>query len=666
MAEPSRRPEESRDDRDGSFVEVVAPTPAPRPPLVSRVDGEFNRTGGFRLRVGVLGLLATTLLAILGLRLGLLQLVQQSRFQRLAEQQATRIVSLPARRGSIVDARGRLLAGTQPALGIAVDPEALGTIGARGRWHADAAGATVLGRLARLAGTSRATLVERIGRSVLRHPYADAVVLPRVAPDIAFYLDERRMRFPGIRPVGVPERTYPWRSVGSAFLGLLGEIGPSQLGRPSYRGYEEGEIIGRSGIEARYDRLLRGGLVTKAVRVDAAGREIGAALTMHAPRPPRTLRLTVDLALQRAAENAIAHGIRLAHRAGHEDAAAGAAVVMDARTGAIYALASSPRFDVQRAARDPRYLARLLSPRNRSRPLLDRAVQGVYPAGSTFKPIVAAAALDAGVLHPGSRLFCSGSFQVGDTVFRNVEPGVYASLTLPQALQVSCDTWFYRVGAVLYSSAPRALQRTAHRLGFGQSTGIDVPGEAAGLVPTPAWLRRTYGTAWHEGDSVNLSIGQGYLEVTPLQLAVAYAALANGGTVVRPHLADAVLGPNGRVTQRLRFPPARHVHLRGLAAIRRGLFEAAHAPDGTSAAIFGGFDVPVAGKTGTAQAPPGSDHSWYASWAPAGNPKVVVVVLIEHGGFGAEAAAPAAKDIYAAYFHRGAGPKAGTIRMRRG
>jgi penicillin-binding protein 2 len=199
------------------------------------------------------------------------------------------------------------------------------------------------------------------------------------------------------------------------------------------------------------------------------------------------------------------------------------------------------------------------------------------------------------------------------------------------------------------------MQRWARLLGMGHPTGLDLPGEYGGVVPTPAWLRKTFTNPlqriWYEGYSVNLSIGQGYLAVPPLQLAVAYSALANGGTVVRPHVGRAVISANGRVLHRLRFPPRRRLHLTDVETIRQGLYDAAHASDGTSSAIFGTFPVPVAGKTGTAQTPNGSDDSWYASWAPAGRPRVVVVVLIEHGGFGVEAAAPAAREIYSAFFH---------------
>jgi penicillin-binding protein 2 len=233
-------------------------------------------------------------------------------------------------------------------------------------------------------------------------------------------------------------------------------------------------------------------------------------------------------------------------------------------------------------------------------------------------------------------------------------------MDLQRALAISCDTWFYRLGERFYrlqvSRHRLDMQTWATRLGLGQPTGIDLPGEAAGVVPTPAWLRRAFrahwARTWYEGTSVNLSIGQGYLTVTPLQLAVAYAALANGGTVVRPHLAEAILDRHGRVVRTLRFPPRAHLRLAGLGAIRAGLYSAAHDPGGTSTALFAGFPVPVAGKTGTAQVGSGSDDSWYASWAPARRPQAVVVVVIEHGGFGAEAAAPAAREIYSALFHR--------------
>jgi penicillin-binding protein 2 len=323
-------------------------------------------------------------------------------------------------------------------------------------------------------------------------------------------------------------------------------------------------------------------------------------------------------------------------------------VVLEAKTGAIVALASYPNFSQVAAARNPQYLSSVSS--------YNHATQGVYPAGSTFKPIVAEAAMASGLIGPSTYLSCTGSYTVGNVVFRNVDAGVNASMALPQALAMSCDTWFYRVGSMMYRRLQQGdltLQKWAARLGLGHSTGLDLPAESPGVVPSPAWLEETqtgWGKTWYEGTSVNLSIGQGYLQITPLQLAVAYAAIANGGTVVRPHLAQAVVDAAGRPVEYLQPKPVRKLKLVGLQAIRDGLYAAAHAPSGTSTSVFGDFPIPVSGKTGTAEAPPGSDHSWYASWAPSNHPKYVVVVLIEHGGFGAQTAAPAAREIYSALF----------------
>ena len=325
---------------------------------------------------------------------------------------------------------------------------------------------------------------------------------------------------------------------------------------------------------------------------------------------------------------------------------------MNPRTGGIYALASYPTYNQVAAANDPAYRNSLYHSTSANPPLLDLATQGLYPTGSTFKPIVAEAALTQGLITPETSLLCSGSFALGKFVFHNVEAGVYSYMSLHTALAESCDTWFYRLGNLVYLHEPGgrdlAIQQWARLLGLGHPTGLDLPGEVAGIVPTPAWLQRTQHIPWYEGQTINLAIGQGLLAVTPLQLAVAYSALANGGTVVRPHVGDAVI-EDGSV-RTLKFPPVRHLRMTDLSAIQQGLYEAAHSPAGTSAAVFANFPVPVAGKTGTAQMPYGSDTSWYASWAPATDPKVVVVVLVVHGGFGEQAAAPAAKEIYQAFF----------------
>jgi penicillin-binding protein 2 len=622
---------------------------------VSVAAADFHGSAGFFVRVGIVGLATLVLFGLLALRLWSLQVVRGPHFALAAQQQTFRLIDLPAPRGQIVDANGRVLAGTSGGLAVSVDSAVLGQIDRHGRWWPTHQGRALLRRLSDLSGASVALFIQRIRHSEFKSPYSSAVVLPHIKRDLGFFLDEHARQFPGIRVVSLPERSYPSGSIGSEFLGLLGEINPSQLAGRAHPGLRAGAIVGQSGAEATYDRLLNGGLEKARVVVDARGRPIGPAHVVRVPRPASGLQLTIYLRLQRAAEKAVQDGIALAHANGHYDAHAGSAVVMNPRDGSVYALASYPRFDQARAATSPEYLRALLNPNDPRHLLVNRATQGAYPTGSTFKPIVAEAGLASGLIGPYSTLPCTSTYTVGNHVFRNVESGVNASLTLPEALSISCDTWFYRLGSMLYGEQLKGrlfMQGWARRLGIGHPTGFDVPGEAPGLLPTPAWLKRTAKYAWqriwYEGYSVNLAVGQGQLAVTPLQLAVAYSTLANGGTVVRPHVGRALLDSNGRIVRMLRFPARRHVRLYDIGAIRDGLFAGAHS--GTSGSVFGSFPVPVAGKTGTAEAPPGSDHSWYASWAPAYNPKLVVVVMIEHGGFGAEAAAPAAKEIYSAYF----------------
>src|SRR5207249_1349927 len=264
---------------------------------------------------------------------------------------------------------------------------------------------------------------------------------------------------------------------------VLGVISPTQLAAHSYSGLRAGAIVGQSGAEAAYDRLLNGGLDKARVVVDAQGRPIGPARVVRVARPASGLQLTIDLRLQRAAEKAIQDGIALAHANGHYDAHSGAAVVMNPRDGSVYALASYPRFDQARAATNPEYLRALLNPNDPRHLLVNRATQGMYPTGPTFKPIVAEAGLASGLIGPYSTLPCTSTFTVGNHVFHNVEASVNASLTLPQALSISCDTWFYRLGAMFYGEQQRGhlyMQDWARRLGVGHPTGFDVPGEAAG------------------------------------------------------------------------------------------------------------------------------------------------------------------------------------------
>jgi penicillin-binding protein 2 len=617
----------------------------------SRVDAPYFRSPGFYVRIGGLAIVVAAGVSLLLLRAWSIQVLHGKQYARAAHRQVFRTVDLLGARGAIVDDRGRLLAGTSGHVVIDADAASLGSRNAHGIWSPSPAGLRALRRLARVTGRRWGILAARIRADVLHAPFAPAVVIARPNAALAAYVQERPQQFPGFK-VGVADvRSYPQGALGSEFLGLLGQISEPELKSGAYTSAKAGEIVGQSGVEAAHDSLLNAGFVQAKIPVDSLGRIAGPLRVPRQKQPP-TLQLSIDTKLQKAAKSALLYGMEQSRLNGHSPTGA-SAVAIDPWTGAIKAIVSYPTFDQKRAAENPNYYAQL-SKQTHTTPLLNRAIGGAYPTGSTFKPIIAEAALSAGIITPSTPLSCTGAFALGDTIFHNVDPGVNASMTLPTALEVSCDTWFYRLGDLVYAHDPKAqgtlIQNWARKLGLGQVPQGDLTGATSGYLPGPGRVfERRFGFPWTEGQTINLAIGQGALQVSPLQLAVAYSALINGGKVVRPHVGVAMIRDG--VTHKLHYKPVRTLKLSPYTwAIRQGLYEAANNPGGTSQPVFAGFPIKVAGKTGTAETGSG-DSSWYASWAPYNSPRLVVVANVEHGGFGAEAAAPIAKKIYAAYFH---------------
>jgi penicillin-binding protein 2 len=386
------------------------------------------------------------------------------------------------------------------------------------------------------------------------------------------------------------------------------------------------------------------------VQVDAQGRPTGGVLSRSQPRAGDNLLLTIDSRVQAAGEAAI-----------NSFSTPGAFVAMDIHTGEVLGLGSSPTFDPSVFTKPviPQSTIDQIFSDQAGSPYTNRATQGLYPTGSTFKPITAVAALESGVLTPTTTIVDTGSFTAGPGAEpqHNAGGGSYGALQLPQALQVSSDVWFYNVGAMLFDTGTDAQQKWASELGIGRPTGIDLPGEGAGLLPTPEWRDHLYKEGetdrpWSVGDNVNLAVGQGDLQTNPLQMAVAYAAIANGGDVVRPHVGMEVEDTSGRAVQEIDPAPQRHLDIapQYRAAILEGIHLAAQSPGGTSYPVFGNFPIPMAGKTGTAERYPHADQSWYVALAPYPNPRIVVAATIEQGGFGVEAAAPVTKQILEAYF----------------
>ncbi len=533
-------------------------------------------------------------------------------------------------------------------------------------------------RLGKVIGVDAQTIHRRVIQGIADQPSANITIKTDVPPAAFNYLLEHREQFPGVVVEKQYLRFYPYKTLGAQLFGTLREISPDELERKQYRGVSPGTRIGKDGIEETYDDYLRGTDGFTRVIVNSLGnRDDTRRTTRTDPIQGRQLRLTLDLGLQRAANNAIKRAIDAAH-ANYNPASAGAYVAMDPRNGEVLALGSYPSFDANLFAKpiDPQTFERLNSEENGA-PLFNRAIGAAYPTGSTFKPVTAFAALDSGIITPSTPLLDPGVFRYGGREFKNAGDAVFGSLALSRAIQVSSDVFFYQLGARA-NELGTVIQDWARKLSFGKPTGIDLPGEFGGLVPDRKWRDGAFAKyrkcareakvsigstealyacggverGWSGGDNVNLAVGQGDLQATPLQLATAYAAVANGGKVITPHLGQQVEDGAGRQLEEIRKPAQRRIEMDPVAldAVRTGLRDATGAPGGTSYDVMKGFPYPVYGKTGTAERYPNADQSWYACYVDDPVKPIVVVVTVEEGGFGAEAAAPAARLILSKWF----------------
>jgi penicillin-binding protein 2 len=607
-----------------------------------------NRLG---LRIALFGGVALALFAVLFLRLWFLQVLNGDEYLAEARNNRTRELRVNAPRGAILDRNGEILVENRTSLALQIDPRKLPPDPRQRR--------SQLARLAKLTHTSLPRVRQLIQEGAVEAPGAPVTVRRDVGNYLVYYLEENQERFPGVSVQRVFVRRYPHESLAAHILGNVGEIDEDQLKEERYAGLQSGDEIGQDGIEDTYDRFLRGRPGLTRIQVDAFGQPTpGGQLVSEPPVPGDNLKLTIDADVQAAGEAAVGSRGR------------GGFVTMDVRDGEILALGSSPTFDpsiltrpMTQAQVDDLYRDEIAAP------LTNRAVSGLYPTGSTFKLISGLAALESGAITTSTIINDGGSITIGEQEFQNAGGAAYGLVSIVPALQVSSDVFFYTLGWKMWDTGD--LQRWAHKVGIGRETGIDLPGDIEGLLPSQKWRNDLYREGetdrpWSAGDNVQLAIGQGDLQASPLQMAVAYATLANGGTVVTPHVGLEVNDAAGRVLHEFEPQPQRQVRIDPLyrSAILEGLHLAAQAPDGTSYEIFGNFPVDVAGKTGTAQRVGYADQSWYVVLAPYPNPQIVTAVTIEEGGFGAESAAPAALQILEAYFDKhssgAAGPNGGS------
>lgn len=606
-------------------------------------------TSGESLVEGRAPFLAAGILLVFGVfvaRLFQLQIMESADLRERSQRNSVRTITLEAPRGDIVDRDGRLLATTRPAFGLNVLPVEL-----RNRELTFAA-------IGQLLDTDPALLTERVGVPKGRDRFKPVHLADDLSYDRLVRIESHLYALPGVLTDIQPRRHYVGGELAAHMLGLIGEIGRKQLETPEFEGYRSGEVVGKAGVEILLQSRLRGRAGGRNLVVDVSGRSIEVIDEMM-PVPGGTATLTLDIDLQRVAEEAFLPDVL------GERAKMGALVALDPRTGDILALVSKPSYDPNDFAGgvDSETWARLTS--DQWRPIQNRAIAGQYPPGSTYKAIVAAAALEEGLVSPEEKIYCPGHFRLGRRTYRCWKRGGHGEVDLYEALVNSCDVFFYTVGLRVGIDK---LAEYARGFNLGQRTGIPLANELAGLVPTSSWKERRFKEVWVRGETVSAAIGQGFNLVTPLQLAVAFGAIGNGGKLMQPRVVLQTRDMQGVVTpgpapRLLREIP---VSPKNLEIVRAGLEGVVNDPVGTGrrSRVPG---VLVAGKTGTSQVVSlehtegleeedvvleHRDHAWYAAFAPAKNAEIAVAVIVEHGGSGGSTAAPVAQKVLAKYFEK--------------
>lgn len=644
-------------------------------------------------RLLVLQVLVVSLLALLAVRLWQVQVVRGAEFVAAATETRTRDVVVPAVRGQILDSAGRPLVRNRTRLVVSVDRTSLNRMRGNGK--------DVLQKLATVLNRRPADLRMRIracGPGVTRpcwpgSPYQPIPIDDDVTTREALQILERQEEFPGVTAEVQAVREYPGSTAAAQALGYLQPITQEELDRrDGFKAVFSGvDLVGRDGLEAVYDRSLRGVPGLRRVQVDRLGKVIGVERQVP-PTPGDTLITSIDAKVQAVTEKALAEAMKSAPAA---DGAAG--VVLDVRTGRVVALASAPTYNpaVWTGGISEVEYQRLLSGKA-GKPLVSRAIKGEFAPGSTFKVSSVSAMLSDGYpLH--GHYDCPGSYMVGSRAFSNFRGAGLGTLTLHTALVKSCDTIFYRAayeqwlrdgGLRPRGKTKEPMANMARAFGFGHPTGVDLPGESAGRIPDREWKKRIWeatktencrraktgypevakgsagraaflkqlayencleGYQWRPGDAANFSIGQGDVLVTPLQLAAAYAALVGDGRLRSPRLGWALVRPDGTMVKEIKVPVVGRLPL---SPVERAYIKGALSQvpsDGTAAGAFAGFPmnkVRIGGKTGTAEVYGKADTSWFASFAPADKPRFVVVVMVSQGGMGGQTAAPAVRKIY--------------------
>jgi penicillin-binding protein 2 len=578
----------------------------------------------YNYRIYLVGIFGALLLIVV--KLFAMQVFSTDFYKKASEQNGIRMVPILAPRGLITDRNGAILVKSRASYSMFIVPYEVKNLDA------------MINRISSILQMAPDELQNKIKLS-----WQGKFQPIRLQRDVNFstvaYIEEHALEFPGITFQVESIRQYPVDNEGSHIWGYVGEITEQELGKPKYTGYEIGDIIGKEGLEKQYEEQLRGEPGYRYLEVTAAGKILGEYPDKPRLNPVRgsALNLEIDWGVQEVAEKELAAQ------------GSGAVVAIDPRNGAVRVLASVPDFDANA-------FSGVITPdewkavqTDSLHPLFNRAIKGTFPPGSTMKPFTAAAGLEYGSVTELTHFdACRGSRRFGNRVFKCWEKRGHGSLVMLDAIIRSCDVYFYQLGV---REGLDAWSKMAIGCHFGERTGIDLPGEFTGLAPSQAYFDKRYGDAgWTKYLVVNLSIGQGEVLVTPLQMALTYGAIANGGDIYKPRIVSRIITPSGDTTV---FAPEKIGRLpmsdQTINLLHQALYGVVNTPGGTAhqAAVKG---ISVAGKTGTAQNPHGGDHAWFVCYAPAENPEIAVAVLVENAGHGGSIAAPVARKILEKYF----------------
>jgi penicillin-binding protein 2 len=581
-----------------------------------------RRDPGQRRVIAIAGVVTFGLLAIIG-QLWYLQVLEGGRFLDASDKNRIRIRPIAAPRGILFDRNGVPLVDNRPAFTLSIIPRELD--------NRDA----VLGRLATLLGLPYQELVDALGR-VPSDSFLPVRIRRGLTMEDVAKVEEWKLELPGVIVEVEPQRAYPTSRFAAHLLGYVREASDEQMKQGRYR---RGELVGQTGLERLLDEFLRGRDGGERIEVDAMGRPI-RIVQQTEPHPGAEVVTTIDRRIQEVAEKAM-------------EGKAGAVVVMDPRNGDVLALVSTPAFPIDAFTGNIDRNAWIRLVQDPQHPLLNRASQALYPPGSVFKIILMAAGLQEGSITPMDRVQCPGHFEYGGRTWKDWKKEGHGTVDLRRAIAQSCDVYFYSQGLKIGGTA---IAKYAKAFGLGSATGIDLGTERVGLIPEPRARKDRRVRPWTGGDTLNMSIGQGAVLVTPMQIARMMSAVANGGVLWKPRLVQRIERPEQGVVFRDPGQVNGHVELSPVvwALIRDGLWAVVNEWGTGAAAKIPGLDV--AGKTGTAQtvanskSDRGEDHAWFAAFAPAKDPQAVVVVLVERGGHGGEAAAPIARKILNAIF----------------